>query len=88
MKAYFYILAVCLWFSPALQAQGQEQETTADQSEQASQEAEGESQAEAPEAMPDIGLIEEEATIIEDDENFVPSVRITEDLPVAFPVDI
>jgi len=38
--------------------------------------------------LPDIGLIEEERVAEEDDENFVPSIRITEDLPVAFPVDI
>jgi len=38
--------------------------------------------------LPDIGLVEEERVAEEDDENFVPSIRITEDLPVAFPVDI
>ena len=38
--------------------------------------------------LPDIGLIEEERVAEENDENFVPSIRITEDLPVAFPVDI
>lgn len=43
------------------------------------------------EALPDIGLIEEaeEAETQQGgDTDFIPSVRITEDLPVAFPVDI
>lgn len=48
---------------------------------------EGEAQ-DTVQPMPDIGLIEEERVAEEDDENFVPSIRITEDLPVAFPVDI
>ena len=31
---------------------------------------------------------EEESREVAQDENFVPTIRITEDLPVAFPVDI
>jgi len=33
-------------------------------------------------------LQEEESNETARDENFVPTIRITEDLPVAFPVDI
>jgi hypothetical protein len=56
----------------------------------ATQQTDGESAQEPDAPLPDIGLIEEAqlGEGLEDDGNFVPSIQITEDLPVAFPVDI
>lgn len=83
------MIPVLLLLSLSLHAA--EDEDTSDQAAQVAEETGSGVQEEAVEALPDIGLIEEEQaeqTEQEDDENFVPSVRISEDLPVAFPVDI
>lgn len=89
MNQLLSLTAACLVLSLPLHAA--EEETDNEPQQQESTQAESPAQERTPEqeALPDIGLIEEAAEGSgEDDGNFVPSIRITEDLPVAFPVDI
>lgn len=85
------VIAAWLLVSLAVSAAEEENAGESDtQAAPATEQTDAESTREIVDPLPDIGLIEEieEAENGEDDGNFVPSIQITEDLPVAFPVDI
>ncbi len=67
--------------SPVYAAEEETESTVQGSNETATEESQEEN-GQAPNLPAEDGLTRPE------DENFIPSVRITEDLPVAFPVDI
>jgi len=67
--------------SPVYAAEEETESTVQGSNETATEESQEEND-QAPNLPAEDGLTRPE------DENFIPSVRITEDLPVAFPVDI
>ena len=84
------VLTILVWLLACLPLHAAEEGDT-DTQEQPAPEAESGDAREPVEPLPDIGLIEEaeeREQAAQGDEDFVPSIRITEDLPVAFPADI
>lgn len=89
MKLVTAIVAV--WLLACLPLHAAEQDSPENEDQQTVPETRDDAETETVQPLPDIGLIEEareREQAGEGDEDFVPSIRITEDLPVAFPADI
>ncbi len=87
MKHYQKLLSLLVFSSLGIYAADNSAENDAQVAESTEQAEEGAEGIERPleETIPDAG---DEIILDASDENFVPSEQITEDLPVAFPIDI